>query len=538
MKTSSLTGNQRLFLGCVTLLCIALTVSAPASISLYLLGLCPAAIVILVFTMTRDPGKLALGRVWLGMPALALLLIATAAGVYQLRIIRSIDQLSALRRTLLGRPEIQIGQPLPTLGPERRIEIAKLDELPLRRAESLGWTTVDAYSDAGALSILDRNFTRAGRFLNAAQKSPPDASTTNNLGVAYYYDGLREKAAVEFRRAAMQIERQEATSSSRNAAAVIYANLGVVLRDRGEEGLNNGDIRQGISFRDNGELDEALSTFHTALEKSNDPGIILTTKLQIAAVYRIENRYEDALTIANEVLSTPELSEYLRASALKIQGLVAEDRNQSTKALECYSQAAAKYEKGGYLQDLAVVLNNIGNVYINEARPEPEKALAYQREALKLNEQLGLDIDAAIDRANMAYIYYESGDLTRAAELARAALAVYQLHKGPLGAEAAALDTIGLIEQKNGHSDTARSNFEQSLEFARRAGDRHGQAEVLGHLALLLANQKLYETAEPLALEAVAIYEQIGNKEKARDSKKMYDSWYRLSVRHSPRGPS
>src|SRR5215510_1497253 len=110
MRSPSLTKTQRLFIGCVALSGIGLTFAAPASISVYLIGLFPAAVVILMYVMTRGANKLRLGGMWLGIPASILFLFATIAAVNQVQTIRSIGDLRAVRESLLDRIEIQIGQ--------------------------------------------------------------------------------------------------------------------------------------------------------------------------------------------------------------------------------------------------------------------------------------------------------------------------------------------------------------------------------------------------------------------------------------------
>lgn len=509
-----LTKQQSLLLGFVILLGIATTIVVPPRVSLYVLGLLPAGIVSALHLARRGVRKPGITSVCFGIAA-AFFFFSVVLVMYWLSSARIAGHLRNVRQSVLTRPEIQIGQPLPILSAEQKLEVLNVEEIRLQAASSLGLVTnSEPYSEAGILSILARDFSKAGQFLNSALTfKTPVGGVTNDLGVAFYYGGQKTQAAEAFEEA-VESDRQGTASLPPITEAILFNNLGVVLRDKGE-------------------LKEALEKFRESLEKSKgNAEIASTTRLQMAAVYRLQGNYKEAVEIADEILTSPGLSDYLIAFAFKVKGLIAEDEHEFTKALSYYNEAVTRYEKGGYAQDLAIVFNNMGNVYINDSEHvDRAKAIFYQRKAKDINRQLGLDAEEALNRANIAYVYYNDGDLESAMKEAEGALAIYRLKGAALGEQAAVLDTMGLIYQKQGNEQRARQEFEESLQLARRSGERYGQAEVLGHLAVLLANQKDYKTAKALVLEAEAIYEQIGDNKSTAEAQREHDEWETLAKR-------
>lgn len=505
------------FLGFVALVGIIITVIGPRQVSLYVLGLLPIVIFLFLQMKVRHAHLLTIMSakgLWLIIPT-GLFCAISLIAAYQLNADRIAGQLRTVRESILGKT-IQLGFSLPDPPSGNESLIVSREENRLQAAETFGLaSSPEPYAEAGLLSISQRDFSKAITLLTRATDfNQPLSHITNNLGVAHYYNGQNDEAAEEFQRAAAQAEQAE-TSSTPEAEAIAHSNRGVALRDKGD-------------------LAEAKREFDRALEKSKREDVRLMTKLQISDLYRIEGRFPDALTIADDVLASKPSSDQVVTFALKVKGLIFEDMKQFSKALDFYKQAADRYEKSNYVRDLAVIFNNIGNIYINDPTGKnPSAALSYHQKALAINERLGLPVEAALDHANLAYDYYETDQTDRAIEEAIPALDVYRKQGAPLAAQAALLDTIGLIHQAQGKPALARSDFEESLQLARRAGNRGGEAETLEHSAKLLASLGDYKTAKPLALEAEAIYEQLGNEKEASDIRSLSHRWTAHVKQHS-----
>jgi len=397
-------------------------------------------------------------------------------------------RLERIRRTLLPSQVLVLEQPYPLPGNTKQADqIAKLPGL-IQQSERLGFTAhPELHLEAGLL---------------------------------YFSVKDNSSAQAEFSKA---VQTASQSDSSKATLAIAYNDLGVALGKQ-----NKGD--------------ESLQAFNSALENASDRKTILVAELNKARAYRTKGQYQEASNIADNTLKQTDLDDYLRATALRVKGLVAEDQSRlfdEQGALSYYSQAAVLYQKGGNVQELAITYNNIGNVYISKRDKNDAdiaKAISNHEAALTINRQIEKEEGIADSYASLAYDYLVRNELDKATQYAEQAKDIFAKKEAKVKL-AAVLDTIGQIYEKESDIDKAVSFFQQSLEVARRVGNKRGQAETLKNLGTLYAHQADCERAMPLLLEAAYILQEIGSKDEAGNVEAVYADCA-CKVAKKPRPPS
>jgi tetratricopeptide (TPR) repeat protein len=411
------------------------------------------------------------GMIPLATPA-AVFLFSLVAAIIYFSPNRLATRLADLRRNVLKSQVLMIDQPYPIATKEQFEQISKVSGW-IQKSESFGLSpSPELYLEAGLLyfSVKDPRSAQA-QFAKAVQAaSEPDATRGSTLAIA-------------------------------------YNDLGVTLEEQKK-------------------VDESLKAFDDALKNAPARTTRLIAELNKARVYRMKGQYRDALDISDRILVEPDVDDYLRATALRVKGLVAEDQGKlldADGALSFYMQAAHLYDKGGRLQELAITHNNIGNVYIsmrNSTDTDIANAISNHRAALEINTNLKEEEGMADSYASLAYDYFVKRELDKAMQYAEQALWIFRRRKEPVK-EAAVLDTLGQIYQKKGDDQNAIASLRQSLRIAREVGNRFGQAESLKNLAAVYAEQHQCKAAMPLLLESQSIFEQIPSEEKAKEVKEM-----------------
>lgn len=193
----------------------------------------------------------------------------------------------------------------------------------------------------------------------------------------------------------------------------------------------------------------------------------------------------------------------------------------------------------------------LGDVQWELGFSDPEKALAYGLEAMKLAE--GLKDSAVIAQAanDLSISEYRLGHFQRSIVLSRRALAIREVLKDTLGVAAshnklgAAFTEIILLDSALAHNYAAERIYEQrgdllhaaqirgnlarlyqqlgnngmALKVARetvsmlkRTNSDYAMANALGQLAMILVDMKEMKEAETTSLQALDLFEKIGAK--------------------------
>jgi tetratricopeptide (TPR) repeat protein len=147
---------------------------------------------------------------------------------------------------------------------------------------------------------------------------------------------------------------------------------------------------------------------------------------------------------------------------------------------------------------------------IAEERAQFDPAEAWYRQALEIEERLGLERDAASDYHQLGMIAQERGQFEQAEAWYRQALEIFER----LGLERyAALDyhQLGRIAQEWGQLDQAEAWYRQALEIYERLGlerDAASDYHQLGNVAYL---RQQFDRAEAWYRQALEIFERLGH---------------------------
>ena len=297
-------------------------------------------------------------------------------------------------------------------------------------------------------------------------------------------------------------------------------------RATAETGFAEGENQRRRGDRDS--LDRAIAHYEGALpsflslDEDHRAGVTL---LRLGNVYRLRNRYDEALAsyrraipffervgdlrqqaasvnnigLIHRQLGQPaakpsfELAlEILRrvgdrvgeATALNNLGLVAAGAGRPFEALEHYHAALDLWRQEEILRQQAVTLSNIGEIYTSIH--EIDRARDFLHQAREIQQGIGDRRGQAITLNNLA-LTAERADLPdEAASLYQKALELFGVVGDAVG-EARTLDNLGRLHQLRGKPQEAEPAHRRALEIAQRNNDRHGEARALSNLGWLVA---------------------------------------------------
>ena len=256
------------------------------------------------------------------------------------------------------------------------------------------------------------------------------------------------------------------------------------------------------------------------------------------------------------------------ATALNIQGISKYFVNDYKTALECYSRCLKQRINVSNKKGVASVLNNIGNVYFDQA--DNVNALRYFIQSLKIEESLNNDIGIASSLNNIGLIYKEQEDYDLALEYYYRSLKMQIRLENKMG-ESHALSNIGVIQMFENDYESALNNFERSLkanggyennntalikynmaviqtvfkkydialantiealEIQKKLNDHQGESSSLNLIADIYYKQKSVLKAIPYSTESLILAQEIGAKNEIRDAAQSLAKYYQAINKH------
>ncbi|MDJ0680263.1 MAG: tetratricopeptide repeat protein [Xenococcaceae cyanobacterium MO_167.B52] len=194
--------------------------------------------------------------------------------------------------------------------------------------------------------------------------------------------------------------------------------------------------------------------------------------------------------------------------------------------LEDLQELIAKIEQkeNAKTPQLANLYSDLGGVYLSRSREgtsvdyqkEQNLAIDYFQKAIKLQEELNLEIELADSLNNLAELYQSQEKYQQAELLCRQAL---ELTKKLLGEEhpdvAGSLNNLALLYKLQKKYQQAEDSYFQALELTKKLlGEEHPSvAASLNNLALLYKSQGKYQRAELLCFQALELREKLLGKE-------------------------
>lgn len=195
------------------------------------------------------------------------------------------------------------------------------------------------------------------------------------------------------------------------------------------------------------------------------------------------------------------------ASVLINQGAVANERGDLAKAESFYRRALSRVQKLSPGSDLELaLLSNLGVIAMAQGRLDAaeEAFLRAYKMALRLDPKGGLS--AAILVGNLCSVATERGDLERAEELCREALAQRKIHAPGSLEESNSLFVLGNIAQERRRYEEAKNYYEEALTIRRKVNPQGlPAAAVLYSLGVLAMDLRKDNKAEDYHRRALAI---------------------------------
>lgn len=180
--------------------------------------------------------------------------------------------------------------------------------------------------------------------------------------------------------------------------------------------------------------------------------------------------------------STRQCWHELKSEVSQILGHYEEAENEARAAL---NEATTPMAQSSASQHLGA---------IEEVRGDIVQAGVYYQQALQLLES---NTREAWLRRDLAWIQLEQGDIEQAwQEIERANIALANIS--------------GDIARREGKYELARTHFQQAIDCARRAGERHLLAKAVNNMAILHSNNGNHEAAIDTFREYLQIAEEIG----------------------------
>ncbi|MCM0590437.1 MAG: tetratricopeptide repeat protein [Gloeotrichia echinulata DVL01] len=159
-----------------------------------------------------------------------------------------------------------------------------------------------------------------------------------------------------------------------------------------------------------------------------------------------------------------------KATAIRLQGLIAEQRQNWAEAQGLYQEALAIYRELGEEDDEAIALNNLGGVARSQG--EYDRAESYFKQGLAIAEKLGNKATQATYCGN-----------------------------------------LGLLALDRNQPTAARPWYERQLALAQEVGLQNLVADAQSGLAQVLEEEGRYTEALTLAQFALEIRERLRDKE-------------------------
>ncbi len=157
--------------------------------------------------------------------------------------------------------------------------------------------------------------------------------------------------------------------------------------------------------------------------------------------------------------------EYYKGRALSFIGTANYSMDRYTAALESYLQALQMFEKLGKKREQGVILNNMGNIFLDQELPD--QALPYYQRALAIDRELNLDHDIAMDLMNISSAYSVTPKLDSAFILCSQAMKkAEELNDTSIYVQC--LGNLGIIEFQQKKYDDALKDITQAEKLFKQ----------------------------------------------------------------------
>lgn len=287
------------------------------------------------------------------------------------------------------------------------------------------------------------------------------------------------------------------TGTPDSAAKHLQSAINLAIKINFQKGLAESYISRGVLNKNQGEYENALSDYFSALKiydpLKHDMGIS-SAYGNIANVYSAQTNYSLALQYHLKALKIRERTGDKKglASSYNNIGNIYETLGNFEKSLGFYMQTLAIVKQQGNELGIANALNNIGNVYYGKGNFK--EALSNYIESLKLQQKINNQRGIALGYNNAGIIYGELGQYSKAQEYLLNALKIRQTlnDKSGIIASEEALGSL-FIEMKN--NTMAIVHLKKGVSLVEETGNKENLKNLYENLSIAYAGLNDYKNA-------------------------------------------
>ena len=245
-------------------------------------------------------------------------------------------------------------------------------------------------------------------------------------------------------------------------------------------------------------------------------------------------RIEEALALANEVISDPAEVKRFQATATAVRGLCLDRKGESLEAIEALNEAYLLYndlynalvagdplseEKGfatlkGIRPERTMILNALGYIYRVGGRFA--RAMRYYSQALELSQAEGNKEWEATALSNLAQVHRWQGNIQDAFDLAHMSLHLRQ-QLDLRGDEGISYNILSLIYRDDGNYRKAQELSFKALDIFKETKQEWRIGMVLRNMGWVSHLDANYDIAHKHYQQAFTIFERIGARQELPD---------------------
>ncbi|MBK7056162.1 MAG: tetratricopeptide repeat protein [Leptospiraceae bacterium] len=253
--------------------------------------------------------------------------------------------------------------------------------------------------------------------------------------------------------------------------------------------------------------DQALFFYEKTKAINSNKELALEALLQIADIFRKKGDYSKALVRFNECLEIAIKSKLQKYEAWAYDGIgvIKEFYGETNNALELFQKALKISKDLGEKEDIADLLNNIGNIYSENKK---DQALEYFKASLKINEETGNKFGIARCYNNIGALYSKD-DKEKALKYYYDSLKISE-EIGDKEGNAYSYNNIGNIYSID-DKDKVLKYYNDSLKIREEIGNKEGIANSSHNIGEFYRQIKDFEKSLLFLFKAFVIYRQMQN---------------------------
>ena len=323
---------------------------------------------------------------------------------------------------------------------------------------------------------------------NLAKASPNNATVQFDLGTLY--------------------ERSGAFDQARDRFAKVVA-LDPKFVD-GLRALGRVEIRRG---NPQGSLDHLNTALSLAIQLENEEARADVLQA-IGVAYKRLDRLDEALRRYEESLEIKRKLGQKRGMAASLGEIaqIQEVQGQTRESEQSYREALGLQREIGDKAGISTSLINLAAL-LNEDLGRPDDALPLLREALQIRRDVGNASGEALVLNNIGSVYLDKGQYSEGQTYFERALELREKTKVP-GEIADTLHNLAETLSKEGRFDQALARYLRALDLRRGAGDRRGAAIESYSIGTIFDYQGRYGAAVKSKEEALQAFRDLKQKDR------------------------